>query len=36
MLTHRSILSNVLQYNAATYEAGVTERMVTLALLPFG
>jgi acyl-CoA synthetase (AMP-forming)/AMP-acid ligase II len=34
MLTHRSILSNVLQYNTATYEAGVTDRMVTLALLP--
>jgi acyl-CoA synthetase (AMP-forming)/AMP-acid ligase II len=34
MLTHRTILSNVLQYNAATFEPGVRERMVVLAFLP--
>jgi acyl-CoA synthetase (AMP-forming)/AMP-acid ligase II len=34
MLTHRTVLSNLLQYNTATFEPGVAERMVTLALLP--
>ena len=34
MLTHRTILSNVLQYNAATFEPGTDDRMVVLALLP--
>ena len=34
VLTHRTILSNVVQYNAATFEPGVAERMVVLALLP--
>lgn len=34
MLTHRTILSNVLQYNAAAFETGAAERMVTLAFLP--
>jgi len=34
MLTHRTILANVLQYNAATFEPGIEERMVVLALLP--
>jgi acyl-CoA synthetase (AMP-forming)/AMP-acid ligase II len=34
MLTHRTMLSNLLQYNTATFEPGVAERMVTLALLP--
>jgi len=34
MLTHRSILSNILQYNAAVYQPGVADRMVALALLP--
>jgi acyl-CoA synthetase (AMP-forming)/AMP-acid ligase II len=34
MLSHRTVLSNLLQYNTATFEPGVAERMVTLALLP--
>lgn len=34
MLTHRTMLSNLVQYNTATFEPGVAERMVTLALLP--
>ena len=34
MLTHRAIVSNVMQYNAAVRQPGVAERMVALALLP--
>jgi acyl-CoA synthetase (AMP-forming)/AMP-acid ligase II len=34
MLTHRTILSNVVQYTAATFEPEMFERMVVLAVLP--